>query len=47
VTLQLVKSECLLVYTVRIRVLLKTDFVVMQFLVKLFRTANKDITNKC
>jgi len=54
VTLQLVKSKCLhiLLYGLECYSLLKADlhsldFVVMRFLMKLFRTANKDIIDEC
>ena len=54
VALQLVKSKCLpiLLYGLECYSLLKADlhsidFVVMRFLMKLFRTANKDIIDEC
>ena len=54
VTLQLVKSKCLpiLLYGLECYSLLKADlysrdFVVMRFLMKLFRTANKGIIDEC
>jgi len=54
VTLQLVKSKCLpiLLYGLECYSLPKADlhsldFVVMRLLMKLFRTANKDIINEC
>ena len=54
VTLQLAKSKCLpiLLYGLECYSLLKADlhsldFVVMRFLMKLFRTANKDIIAEC
>jgi len=54
VTLQLVNSKCLsiLLYGLECYSLLKADlhsldFVVMRFLIKLFKTANKDIIDKC
>jgi len=53
VTLHLVKSKCLpiLLYGLECYSLLKADlhsldFVVMRFLMKLFRTANKDIIDE-
>jgi len=54
VTHQLVKSKCLpiLLYGHECYSLLEADihsldFVVMRFLIKLFRTANKDIIDEC
>ena len=54
VTRQLVKSKCLpiLLYGLECYSLLKADlhsldFLVMRFLMKLFRTANKDIIDEC
>jgi len=54
VTLQLVKSKCLpiLLYGLECYSLFKADlhsldFVVMRFLMKLYRTANKDIIDDC
>ena len=54
ITVQLVKSKCLpiLLYGLECYSLLKADlhsldFVVTRFLMKLFRTANKDIIDKC
>ena len=48
VTLQLVKSKCLPIWAHMLKDDLHSlDFVVMRFLMKLFRTANKDIRDEC